>query len=106
MWPNRQDAELSALARPHPPVAPESPKLFSFLLDESGGRRGCGNDALLDEHVDEPREFFRELVEDLGQPFVTLPGERRIGALSERDVVVDVHQAASQAVTEKARDEE
>src|SRR6267142_5178750 len=136
MWPNRQDAELSALARPHLPIAPGSPTLFSFLLDEPGGCRGRGNDALLDEqvtappafrpepalvepeqidvgrearpladlpeHVDEPRELFRELVEYLGQPFVTLPCERRIGALAQRDVVVDVHEATSQTVTEKA----
>src|SRR5262249_42537274 len=60
----------------------------------------------LSQHVYTGRKISGELLEDVTQGPITLPGQRPVRALSKLDVIVDVDQTTSQAVGKVARDEE
>src|SRR6185503_20992552 len=62
--------------------------------------------AHLAEHVDEGCELVGQLVEDISERVIGVIRQRTIGALAEMNVVVDIDEAAVEAVGEEPGDEQ
>jgi hypothetical protein len=69
-------------------------------------RRQRASFAHLAEHVNARGELARQFIEDIAKRRIAAPRERAVRNLSELDVVVDVDEAAREAVGKEPGDEE